>query len=237
MTELALLISNAQQRENKIELLLCSTGQHREILEQVMSVFNATLDLVSEVICENQLLSKSISRSFDIVSKVISAYLTDVVVVQGDTISNFTTGLAAFYLYTPVVYLEARLSKGYTNSLFPKELNYKTIGCKAHWHFTLKLLAKNNLIKEGAESKKMFITDNTLVDATEIDRSIWQQSPSGNVFSNYFLGKKLEYIKSYRLEDFGEGLEQICFSIKTRCTRFAGHGFIFPVQPREAFLG
>ena len=185
MIKLAPVISEAKRRENKIELLLCSTGQHREMLDQAMSVFNVTPDIELDIMCENQSLSELTSRLIDSLSKVISENQPDVVVVQGDTASAFTAALAAFYLHIPVAHVEAGLRTGDINSPFPEELNRVMIGRIAHWHFTPTLQAKNNLIKEGVESNKIFITGNTVVDAIEMVQSTWKKSSLKNNFPNY----------------------------------------------------
>ena len=230
MIKLAPVISEAKRRENKIELLLCSTGQHREMLDQAMSVFNVTPDIELDIMCENQSLSELTSRLIDSLSKGMSEKQPDVVVVQGDTASAFTAALAAFYLHIPVAHVEAGLRTGDINSPFPEELNRVMIGRIAHWHFTPTLQAKNNLIKEGVESNKIFITGNTVVDAIEMVQSTWKKSSLKNNFPNYFPGKKLVLITTHRRENFGQGLEQICLAIKTLCARFTDHGFIFPVH-------
>ena len=228
--KLAPVISEAQQHEDEIELLLCSTGQHREMLNQALSVFNIEPDIELDIMRENQTLSELTARMLDALSNVISENQPDVVVVQGDTTSAFTAALAAFYLHIPVAHVEAGLRTGNMDSPFPEELNRVMIGRIAHWHFAPTLESESNLLREGIEAKDILITGNTVVDAIEMVRGTWEEQSSQKDLPNYFPGKELVLITTHRRENFGRGLEQICTALRTLCTKFTELGFIFPVH-------
>ena len=228
--KLAPVISEAQRQEDKIELLLCSTGQHREMLNQALSVFNIEPNIELDIMRVNQTLSELTARMLDALSNVISENQPDVVVVQGDTTSAFTAALAAFYLHIPVAHVEAGLRTGNMDSPFPEELNRVMIGRIAHWHFAPTLESETNLLREGIEAKDILITGNTVVDAIEMVRGTWEEQSSQKDLPNYFPGKELVLITTHRRENFGRGLEQICTALRTLCTKFTELGFIFPVH-------
>jgi len=230
MIKLAPVINEAQRRADKIDLLICSTGQHKEMLNQAMSVFNITPDIKLDIMQENQSLSELTARLIDELSNVMINNQPDVVIVQGDTTTAFTAALAAFYLRIPVAHVEAGLRTGDTDSPFPEELNRVMIGRIAKWHFAPTLQSKNNLLKEGVEDKDILITGNTVVDAIETIRCTWDNDSLQKTLPNYFPGKELILITTHRRENFGGGLEQICLAIRTLCEKHVQYGFIFPVH-------
>ena len=228
--KLAPVIIEALQRKSEIELLICSTGQHKEMLNQAMSVFNILPNIQLDIMRKNQSLSSLTSRLISELSDVMAENKPDVVVVQGDTTSAFTAALAAFYLHIPVAHVEAGLRTGNMNSPFPEELNRVMVGRIANWHFAPTIDAKNNLLKEDIETQNILVTGNTVVDSIEIIKNKWIESSVVENFPDYFPGKELVLITTHRLENFGYGLEQICVAIQNLCSKFSGHGFVFPVH-------
>ena len=230
MIKLAPVIREAQRRVDKIELLICSTGQHREMLDQALTVFNISPSIKLDVMHENQTLSGLTARLIDGLSNVMIDNKSDFAVVQGDATTTFTASLAVFYQHIPVAHVEAGLRTGNMDSPFPEELNRVMIARIAQWHFTPTLQSKSNLLKEGVEAKDIMITGNTVVDAIEIIRSTWDKQSSKKDLPNYFPGKELALITIHRRENFGHGLQQICIAIRTLCEKYVQYGFIFPVH-------
>ncbi len=228
--KLAPVVSEARRRANEVELLLCSTGQHREMLDQAMEAFGITPDVDLAVMRENQDLPNLTARLIESLSEAFTIHKPDAVVVQGDTTSAFAAALAAFYQHLPVAHVEAGLRTGNLESPFPEELNRMMIGRIAHWHFAPTRYAEQNLLREGVDAANIWVTGNTVVDAIEMIRSAWKNGESANSFPEYFPGQELVLVTTHRRENFGHGLQQICLAIRTLCARFPEFGFVFPVH-------
>jgi len=226
--KLAPVVLEAKSRSSEVELLVCSTGQHREMLDQAMQAFNIQADIDLAVMSANQSLASLTAKLMDALTAVFTEYKPDVVIVQGDTTSAFVASLAAFYQQIPVAHVEAGLRTGDLKSPFPEELNRVLIARMASWHFPPTTQASQNLLNEKVGSEKIFITGNTVVDAIHFIRSKWL--PSGEGVSPYFPGKELVLITTHRRENQGEALLKICTAIKHLSSQYPELGFVFPVH-------
>jgi len=229
--KLAPVISEARCYENKIQLLLCSTGQHSEILDQTLSVFDISPDIELGVMREGQQLPELTSRLIDALSASILVNRPDAVIVQGDTTSAFTAALAAFYYQTPVAHVEAGLRTGNLGSPFPEELNRAMIGRIARWHFAPTQHAARNLAREGIDIANVVVTGNTVVDAIAMIWGADNDNTHVSSMPNYFPGQQLVLVTTHRRESFGEGLRQIYHAVRILSSRFPELGFVFPVHP------
>lgn len=227
--KLAPVILEAQSRADEVELLVCSTGQHREMLDQAMAVFNIQADVDLELMRENQTLASLTARLMESLTAVLIEHRPDVVVVQGDTTSSFVGGLAAFYQQIPVAHVEAGLRTGDLNSPFPEELNRVLIARMARWHFPPTQLAAQHLLDEQVDSGKVVITGNTVVDAINLIRGRWENGED-EILPRYFLNKEQVLVTTHRRENQGEGLLNICAAIKTLTKNHPELGFVFPVH-------
>jgi UDP-N-acetylglucosamine 2-epimerase (non-hydrolysing) len=213
-----------------IELIACSTGQHRQMLDQAMQVFNIKPDIELDVMTANQSLSGLTAKLMLELTQAIDESKPDVVVVQGDTTSAYMGALAAFYQKIPVAHVEAGLRTGDLSSPFPEELNRAMIGRIARWHFAPTSRAKANLISEGISSSNIYVTGNTIVDAIQMlagnkeALDVLKNIASINPQEDFVL------ITAHRRENHGSGISSICRAIKSISREFPALQFIFPVH-------
>jgi len=213
-----------------VGVVTCSTGQHRQMLDQALNCFDLKPDVDLNLMRPDQSLPELTARLIESLSLTIDRIKPDVVMVQGDTTTAFCAALAAFYQRTPVAHVEAGLRTGDLHSPFPEEANRSMIGRLAHWHFTPTDQATRNLLAEGIAPQRITQCGNTVVDAVELIKCRWQQRPYTGQASLWFPGQKLVLITTHRRENFGQGLENICSAILTLCQRYPDLGFVFPVH-------
>lgn len=213
-----------------IELVVCSSGQHRHMLDQALGVFELTPDVELSVMQEGQTLAGLTARLMDRVTEALVALRPDVVMVQGDTTTAFATALAAFYLRIPVAHVEAGLRTGIWDSPFPEEFNRVAISRIASWHFAPTVQSADRLRAEGIEPAKVYVSGNTVVDAIQLIKRRWSDPEHIAAFPECFEGKRLVLITTHRRENFGQGLEDICSAIRTLCLQHPDVGFVFPVH-------
>jgi UDP-N-acetylglucosamine 2-epimerase (non-hydrolysing) len=227
--KLAPVIHEAGQRED-IEIIVCSTGQHREMLDQALGVFGIEPDIALTVMRENQDLAALTARLLEGLAHAIEESSPDTVMVQGDTTSAFAGALAAFYAGVPVAHVEAGLRTGHLDSPFPEELNRVMIGRMAHWHFPPTRTAADNLAREGVPQEQVLITGNTVVDSIGFVRHRWDKGLFPVGAPDLDKGRGLVLVTAHRRENFGGGLERIADAITRLAVRFPGHEFVFPVH-------
>jgi UDP-N-acetylglucosamine 2-epimerase (non-hydrolysing) len=225
------IILEAQQRGNTIQLIICSTGQHKEMLDQTLSVFKITPDIDLKIMQHDQTLASLTSRLIEKLDKVMRLHCPDIVLVQGDTTTAFTAGLVAFYLNIPIGHIEAGLRTGNINNPFPEEFNRISLSHIAHWNFAPTRIAENNLINESIPKNNIYLTGNTIVDAISYIRKQWALSNFNSRVLNKIQNKNLILITAHRRENFGENLHSICKAIHHLCLEHPHLEFIFPVHP------
>ena len=231
--KLAPVIAEARRRSDQIELIVCSTGQHREMLDQALGVFNIQPDIDLEAMHANQNLSSLTSRLIQSLDAVMSQHNPDAVLVQGDTTSAFSAALTAFYRHIPLGHVEAGLRTGDLTSPFPEELNRVLVARMARWHFAPTRSAVDGLICEGIKPEDIYLTGNTVVDAIDSIRLAWTQHGRPNAFTaaeSFFPGRELVLVTAHRRENQGEAMRQICIAIRILCEEHPQIGFIFPVH-------
>jgi UDP-N-acetylglucosamine 2-epimerase (non-hydrolysing) len=213
-----------------IELITCSTGQHRQMLDQALSIFKITPDIDLDVMMVNQSLSGLTAKLMLELSQAIEKVKPDVLVVQGDTTSAYVGALAAFYQQIPVAHIEAGLRTRDLQSPFPEELNRSMIGRIAHWHFAPTNAAKENLLAEGISPNKIYVTGNTVVDAIQMlagsKVAIENLKNKASIIPN----GDFVLITAHRRENHGNGVSSICKSIKAIAKDHPTLEFIFPVH-------
>lgn len=222
----------------EIESKVCVTAQHREMLDQVLKLFEIRSDYDLGVMQENQTLFDVTSRVLPALERVLKAEHPDMILVQGDTTTAFVASLAAYYLKIKLAHIEAGLRTGDKFNPFPEEINRKLIDVLSDLFFVPTKTAKDNLLKEGVEESNIFITGNTAVDAllSVINHSSWvkTQRKMGKLFlKNYGLSPneaRLILVTGHRRESFGRGLENICNALKQIVERNADLEVIYPVH-------
>jgi UDP-N-acetylglucosamine 2-epimerase (non-hydrolysing) len=228
--KLAPVIQEARHHHGQVEMIVCSTGQHREMLDQALRVFGIEPDVELSVMRPNQSLAGLTARLLEGLAETIKQLRPDAVMVQGDTTSAFAAALAAFYAGVPVAHVEAGLRTGHLDSPFPEELNRVMIGRMARWHFPPTRVAADNLDREGVPGAQVLITGNTVVDAIDLVRERWSEGylPKGLPALDEHRG--LVLLTVHRRENFGGGIERIADAIRMLAERFPGHDFVFPVH-------
>ena len=206
------------------------TAQHRDMLDQVLHLFNIRPDFDLDIMAPNQSLFDITSKALIGLQDVLKSARPDIVLVHGDTTTSFAAALAAFYLQIPVAHVEAGLRTFDKYSPFPEEMNRKLTASIADLHFSPTLTSKNNLIREGVDPSHIFVTGNTVIDAlfqTVSDDFSFKGSPLQNfVFNN----KRLLLVTTHRRENLGEPMRHVYKALKALTQSFSDVEVIFPVH-------
>ncbi len=218
------------KNDSSIELVTCSAGQHRQMLDQTLRVFNIKPDIDLNVMTANQSLATLSSKLMVKLSQAIEMVKPDVVVVQGDTTSAYMGALAAFYKQIPVAHVEAGLRTGDLQSPFPEELNRTMIGRIAKWHFAPTKAAKENLLAEGIPSDRIYITGNTVVDAIQMLAGTPTAIEELKRKSSIIPKQDFVLVTIHRRENHGGGIISICKAIKEIAQAYPKLEFIFPMH-------
>lgn len=202
----------------KNQVHVCITAQHRQMLDQVLDIFNIQPDSDLNVMQENQTLSKLTSSILNKLDHIYQKNKPDFVLVQGDTTTTFVGALTAFYHKIPVGHIEAGLRSHNMFSPWPEEMNRKLTGHIANIHFAPTKNAADNLLKEGINKENIFITGNTGIDTLLYTLNLLNSNQTlvdnyDRQFSYLNLQKKLILVTGHRRESFGEGFEEICSAL------------------------
>jgi UDP-N-acetylglucosamine 2-epimerase (non-hydrolysing) len=246
--KLAPVIKECNNREN-IEVKVCSTGQHREMLTQTLAAFDFVPDVELDLMQENQLLGELTARAIVETGKVISETAPNVVVVQGDTTTAMSAALAAFYSQTPVMHVEAGLRTFDPASPFPEEVNRAIIDQFAEHCLAPTDLAAKNLRNSGVADDRIEVTGNTTVDALLSVAETTKNNPAptslpDGVREAINAGKQIITVTGHRRESFGSDFEQICLALRDIVTDNPDAVIAYPVhlnpnvqEPVTRFLG
>jgi len=218
-----------------IDARVCVTGQHRQMLDQVLSLFEITPDYDLDIMQPGQTLSGITSHILLKLEPVLQQYSPDLVLVHGDTSTTLAAALAAYYQKIAVGHVEAGLRTGDIYSPWPEEANRCITGSLATWHFSPTLQTQENLLRENVPSHKILVTGNTVIDALLMVKNKLQNQPElQNKFKNAFgfirKDARMILITGHRRENFGEGFERICQAIQNLATRYPGADFVYPVH-------
>ena len=225
----------ALRKQPRFEAHVCVTAQHRQLLDQVLEVFGVTPDVDLNLMRPGQSLAGLTARAVEAVDGYLADYKPDTVIVQGDTTTVFCAALAAFYHQIPVGHVEAGLRTGNKRSPFPEEINRVLTSRIADLHFAPTAWARDNLLKEGVPSDRVFVTGNTVIDALHFAcRKVEEQPPIipglPPQLMNGQLHRPLVLITGHRRENFGPGFESICEAIGKLAAEFSDVAFIYPVH-------
>jgi UDP-N-acetylglucosamine 2-epimerase (non-hydrolysing) len=214
---------------------VCVTAQHRELLDQVLSVFGVVPDIDLDLMKLNQTLSGLTADALKGLDEYLAASKPDLVVVQGDTTTTFCAALAAFYNQIPVAHVEAGLRTWNKLSPYPEEINRALTTQLSDYHFAATEWAKENLLREGVRAEQIFVTGNTVVDALHLaikkTRSENTSIPGlPEALANGHSSKPIVLITGHRRESFGPGFRSICEAIRRLATQFSETAFVYPVH-------
>jgi UDP-N-acetylglucosamine 2-epimerase (non-hydrolysing) len=241
--KMAPLIMRFQQYPDKFHALVCVTGQHRQMLDQVLRLFEIKPDYDLNVMKSNQDLYDITSSILTGMRDVLKQSQPDWVVVHGDTTTSAVTALAAFYQKIPVVHIEAGLRTHNMYSPWPEEINRQITSRIAAYNFAPTPLSRQNLLEEGIRENSISVTGNTVIDALywvtqkiKTDKNL-QEEINGTLIRSglpekvvYSATPQLVLITGHRRENFGEGFTHICQAIKTLSEKYPEIHFIYPMH-------
>ncbi|MEP2944650.1 MAG: UDP-N-acetylglucosamine 2-epimerase (non-hydrolyzing) [Lentilitoribacter sp.] len=229
----------ALKEQSWADVRVLATAQHRELLDQVLSLFDIHPDFDLDIMQPNQTLSSLTGRLLIEIDDVLAQNKPDVVIAQGDTTTVMTMALACFYHNIPFGHVEAGLRTFDLKNPFPEEVNRVLAGKFARWHFAPTQESYDNLVREGVAEDHIVKTGNTVIDALMMTAS--KNIPIDVPLSDE---KKLILVTSHRRENFGKPFEAICAGISDIATRNANVQILYPVHPNpnikntaEKFLG
>ena len=240
--KMAPLVKKLQQMPEEFQTVVCVTGQHREMLDQVLRLFDITPDYDLNIMKPNQDLYDITSRILLGMRDVLREVQPDIVLVHGDTTTSMAAALAAFYQQIPVGHVEAGLRTGNIYSPWPEEMNRLMTGRISTVHFSPTPLAKQNLLQEHVDEAKIVVTGNTVIDALQmvVERLKNDEQLAGEVKDKVLnMGydvdrlcedRRLVLITGHRRENFGEGFLNICHSIKNLSEKYPNVDFVYPMH-------
>ena len=223
----------ALQKDPAFDCHVCVTGQHKEMLYQVLDVFGVKPDVDLALMRPNQSLAGLTARAITALDEYLENEKPDVVMVQGDTTTVFAGALSAFYHHIPVAHVEAGLRTWNLESPWPEEANRQLTTRLAKWHFCPTENNKNNLLREGVAERDIYVTGNTVIDALLIAREKVQGSrfKVQGLSDELMVGDdRMVLITGHRRENFGDGFEHICAAIKRLAEEFPETHFVYPVH-------
>ena len=240
--KMAPLVKEFQKQPKRVETVVCVTGQHREMLDQVLKIFDIKPDYDLNIMKQGQDLYDVTARVLTGMRDVLKEVKPDVVLVHGDTTTSTAAALAAFYQQIPVGHVEAGLRTHNIYSPWPEEMNRLLTGRLATYHFSPTPLSRNNLIKESVDDRNIIITGNTVIDALywvvdkiknnkELDNELEDiLSKAGYDVNRLNNGKKLVLITGHRRENFGDGFINMCTAIKDWTVKYPDLDFVYPMH-------
>lgn len=251
--KMAPLVKEFEKYPDKFITKVCVTAQHREMLDQVLDLFEIKPDYDLNLMKQGQDLYDVTSRVLLGMRDVLSETNPDLVLVHGDTATSTATALSAFYKQIPVGHVEAGLRTHNLYSPWPEEANRQLTGRLATYHFAPTALSKDNLLKENIKNKNIFVTGNTVIDALymvleqinnrsdlkeEVQKKLLESGLSNILIDRYLNSKeniknknhRLVLITGHRRENFGDGFLNICIAIKMLAERYPAVDFIYPMH-------
>lgn len=204
------------KKRKKHEVLVCSTGQHRSMLDSVLQAFSVKPDFDLDVMRTGQTLSSITSRILKGLDEILTAERPDLVIVQGDTTTAFAGALAAFHRRIPVAHIEAGLRTYHIDSPYPEEFHRQVIGLVTKWHFAPTEVAQENLLQEGKKKKTVFVTGNTVVDALRFTLGNDFGRPSWNLPTDY----RLILFTAHRRESMGAQMQGMFSALRQLVDEF-----------------
>lgn len=240
--KMAPLVKKLQEMPEEFQTVVCVTGQHREMLDQVLRLFDITPEYDLNIMKPNQDLYDITSRILLGIRDVLKEVQPDIVLVHGDTTTSMAAALAAFYQQIPVGHVEAGLRTGNIYSPWPEEMNRLITGRITTHHFSPTPLAKENLLREHVDEKQIIVTGNTVIDALQMvvkrlaeDKSLANEVATKIGQMGYDVqrldgNRRMVLITGHRRENFGEGFLNICHAIKHLAEQYKDVDFVYPMH-------
>jgi len=242
--KVAPIILAAQQR-NDVQVIACSTGQHREMLDQVTSHFGIRPDVELNLMQPGQNLTELTARCLTALGDAVKEHQPDCILGQGDTTSAMCAGMIAFYNRLPFVHVEAGLRTADINSPFPEELNRRVCSLVTALHCAPTQTAADNFLREGYAAEDVIVTGNTVIDA--LKWTVEKERAEGHRWIDKhpeLANGRMVLITAHRRENHGDGIRRLCDAIQQLAIRFPNVKFVYPVhlnpniqQPVHEILG
>ncbi len=232
--KMAPVVKKLKQNSN-FSTKVCITAQHREMLDQVLSIFKINPDYDLNLMKNNQNLSQLTTSIMQSIESVLADFKPHIVLVHGDTSTTFATSLSAFYQKIKIGHVEAGLRTGNLHFPWPEEGNRKLTAALADIHFSPTKTAKQNLEKENIDKSSIYVTGNTVIDALHlalkiIDENMQLKKDLNNQFNFLDIDKKLILVTGHRRESFGTGFENICNALSKIVEKNNNVQIIYPVH-------
>ncbi len=240
--KMAPLVKEFQKHTDTFKTVVCVTGQHRQMLDQVLQLFEITPDYDLNIMKQGQDLYDVTARVLVGMRDVLKEAQPDVVLVHGDTTTSTAAALAAFYQQIPVGHVEAGLRTHNIYSPWPEEMNRQITGRIATYNFAPTALSRENLLREAVEDEKITVTGNTVIDALHIVVNKIKEDKELNTTLKNILakngynverlkdGKKLVLITGHRRENFGDGFINMCTAIRDLTQKYPEVDFVYPMH-------
>lgn len=248
--KMAPLVKRLMSHADRFDVVVCVTGQHREMLDQVLRIFDITPDYDLNIMKRGQDLTDVTVRVLEGMRNVLNEVHPDIVLVHGDTTTSTAAALAAFYKQIPVAHVEAGLRTHNIYSPWPEEMNRNLTGRLATCHFAPTETARQNLLREGIPDDRIYVTGNTVIDALymvldrvlndeelkqETESELAEMGISTGLINTWQLkngasSRRMILITGHRRENFGDGFLNICSAIKELAQKHTDVDFIYPVH-------
>ena len=223
--KMAPLVKELNKRKN-IETLVCVTAQHREMLDQVLDIFDIVPDYDLDIMKKSQTLSYITSSILNKIDSVMKKEKPDVVVVHGDTTTTYATALAAFYNKIKIAHVEAGLRTYNKYSPYPEEINRQMVGLISDYNFSPTKMTADNLLREGKDEKSIYITGNTAIDTLRytVDEDYSDEN------TDWAEGSRLILLTAHRRENIGESMENIFSAVREIVDKYEDVKVIYPIH-------
>ena len=237
--KMAPLVKEFQKHPEEFQTIVCVTGQHRQMLDQVLQIFDITPDYDLNIMKQGQDLYDVTARVLIGMREVLKEAQPDVVLVHGDTTTSTAAALAAFYQQIPVGHVEAGLRTHNIYSPWPEEMNRQLTGRMAAYNFAPTPLSRQNLLNEGVSEEKIEVTGNTVIDALywvvnkmKCDSALSELLSTELLKAGYDVNRnrRLVLITGHRRENFGDGFISMCNAIKTLTEKYPEVDFVYPMH-------
>lgn len=239
--KMAPVVKAFQSDSDRFDICVCVTGQHREMLDQVLNIFDIVPDFDLNIMESGQDLYDISSKVIMGMRDVINSFRPDIIFVHGDTTSSSMTALASFYQQIPVAHVEAGLRTNDIYSPWPEEINRQITGCIASWHFAPTQTAKQSLLRENVREETIFVTGNTVIDALQMVINTIETNENLRLEIKKTLSQKLNrgfeperekyiLVTGHRRENFGEGFLNICDALEQIAKMYPDISIIYPVH-------
>ena len=242
--KMAPLVQEFRKHPDQYETLVCVTGQHREMLDQVLNIFGIVPDYDLNIMKPGQDLYDVTARILSGMRDILTRTRSDVVLVHGDTTTSMAVALAAFYQQIPVGHVEAGLRTHNIYNPWPEEMNRQITGRIATYHFSPTSLSRENLLREGIDKNRILVTGNTVIDALyavvnkikddlPLQLSLGKELKAAGYDTGRLVteeGRRLVLITGHRRENFGDGFLHICRAIKMLSEKYLDVDFVYPMH-------